>query len=261
MASYLESIQDPEKSIKETGLSGLLILFEPISSKLSLRQRQFMTWELLEKMKIKFEGEHHIPPTSDDFSFDFLGETWFINFSSEAYQQRISRKIDVFVVLAVQAFSMSDAFFESDNEKKAKAQSMVRSLAQKFDHMPVHPGLGPIIGKTDKPTPMKLSYYIGDKNDDPSFEPWKYQSLEGLPIYIDKELLTDKNIEQDLAFLQQYKQLEVINIEDLELLRQKLIFVSRQKVLYDNVHSLILSPEGHIQSLVDLLYAFEEVGQ
>ncbi|CAM3191726.1 YqcI/YcgG family protein [Leuconostoc rapi] len=263
MVSYLENIKDTVKDVKKTGIAGLMIIFQPISPRMSINQRRFLTWQTLTEMKKKYEPNQPFNPENDDFAFEFLGETWFVNFSSEAYQHRNSRKIGVFAALITQPLSMSDAYFEHSNVKKAKGQKAVRLLAERFDKMPVHPGLGPVIGESEKPFPMKLSYYVGDRTEDPSFEPWKYQSLSGLPIYIDEQLLTDSQLKNDVSVLLEYKKVELINISKVPEFDHDVLIVSSQKLMRAHVHSVVLDENSeesitHVSTLIDVLGAFEE---
>ena len=84
----------------------------------------------------------------------------------------------------MQTLSRSDEYFNSNIKTKAKAQKTVRNLAEKYDGCPVHSGLGPVIG-SGKFSPAKLSYFIGDTNDEKSYEPWRFNEFVPKRIFID----------------------------------------------------------------------------
>jgi len=179
---YLEQINLMDG--RESGLSGLLVFFEPLGD-MSIHSKQVLVWNLLTNMKELYDKEDRFEdPKSEDYSFNFLEEMWFINFSSNSYSNRHSRNLNSFITLALQTFSKSDQFFKSNNKVKAKAQQTVRTLAEKFDGCPVHSGLGPIIGD-EEPSPIKYSYFIGDTNEESSFEPWNYKNFVPNRVVID----------------------------------------------------------------------------
>ncbi|WP_258165100.1 YqcI/YcgG family protein [Staphylococcus argenteus] len=135
-------------------------------------------------------------PFTDEYAFKFKDELWFINFSSSSYTHRKSRNLGSFITLAMQTLSKSDEYFNSNIETKAKAQKLVRNLAEKYDGCPVHSGLGPVIGSGEF-SPAKLSYFIGDKNDDPSYEPWKFSPFKPQRIIIDDAIVKDYALQLD----------------------------------------------------------------
>ncbi|PEA52944.1 YqcI/YcgG family protein [Bacillus pseudomycoides] len=191
--NYLAAIKNLNST--EKGLSGLLVYFEPIEE-MSIHSLQMIAWNALEGVK-KFD-EYQWPkgiskdPESMDYAFCFQNELWFINFSSSKYVNRKSRNLGNTITLAMQAFSASDEFFKRDNVLKANAQKLVRKRAEKFDGCPVHSGLGPIIGE-EKPAPLKLSYFIGDTNNEKSFEPWKYEYIAPSHYIIDSNIFEGRD--------------------------------------------------------------------
>lgn len=201
--NYLEELNSLDS--KESGLSGLLVYFQPLGN-MCIRAKQFLSWRLLSEMKNKFgDVNDNIDndPKEDNYSFKFKDELWFINFSSNSYLNRESRNLQSFLILALQTFSRSDTFFKADNNIKAKAQKTVRTLAEKFDGCPVHSGLGPIIG-TEGFSPAKLSYYIGDTNEELSFQPWLYEEFLPEKIIVDSDIIENAEM---LIELNQFNQL------------------------------------------------------
>lgn len=201
---YLKELDSLDS--KESGLSGLLVYFQPLGN-MSIKAKQFLSWRVLSEMKNKFGGVNDnidSDPKQDNYSFKFKDELWFINFSSNSYLHRDSRNLKSFLILALQTFSRSNTYFKANNTIKAKAQKTVRTLAEKFDGCPVHSGLGPIIG-SEKFSPVKLSYYIGDTNEEPSFQPWLYEEFSPDKIVIDGNIL--KNVEM-LNEFNQFNQLK-----------------------------------------------------
>lgn len=240
---YLNTIKS--MNIKESGLAGLLVYFQPLG-KMNIKAKQFLSWNLLSKMKKMCDSTNdgnHNDPNDDNYSFRFKNELWFINFSSNSYLNRKSRNLNTFLTLALQTFSKSNAFFKADNKIKARAQRTVRNLAMKFDGCPVHSGLGPIIGE-EKFSPVKLSYYIGDTNDEPSFQPWLYKEYLPQKVVIDSDIITNSTIEEfdkfnqlskpfDLVVLGKLKEeLNVPILSENELMKYKghnILFVSSKR--------------------------------
>mgnify|MGYP002713549385 CR=1 FL=1 len=205
---YLKELENMPK--KDRGISGLLVFFEPIGD-MNIHAKQFMVWKILSEMKNKYgnkEDNIDNDPLTDGYSFLFKNELWFINFSSNSYKNRKSRNLGAFITLAMQTLSKSDEYFNYNMKTKAKAQKTVRNLAEKYDGCPVHSGLGPIIG-SEKFSPAKLSYFIGDTNEEKSYEPWQFKEFVPKKIFIDdtifgnylntvkefKNLYSDGNIE------------------------------------------------------------------
>ncbi|KDM92027.1 YqcI/YcgG family protein [Photobacterium galatheae] len=190
ITQYLSEIR--AMPAKERGVSGLLVYFEPIGA-MSLQSLQLTAWELLSQLERYDETPWPAgvsrDPADPDYAFCFQGEVWFINFSSSGYANRDSRNLGSQISLAMQAFSASDEYFNYNNKRKANAQKLVRSRAEKFDGCPVHHGLGPIIGE-EKPSPLKLSYFIGDTNQIDSFEPWLYETISADFYLIDEEIVS-----------------------------------------------------------------------
>ncbi|MCU5745658.1 YqcI/YcgG family protein [Staphylococcus sp. SQ8-PEA] len=188
ITDYLTNLETMPK--KDRGVSGLLVYFEPIGD-MNIHAKQFMVWEVLSTMKNEYGNEEDTidnDPLTDGYSFLFKNELWFINFSSNSYQNRKSRNLGAFITLAMQTLSKSDEYFNSNMKVKAKAQKTVRDLAEKYDGCPVHPGLGPVIG-SGKFSPAKLSYFIGDTNEEKSYEPWKFKRFIPKKIIIDDTIL------------------------------------------------------------------------
>lgn len=184
ITDYLTELEKLPK--KDRGVSGLLVFFEPIGD-MNIHAKQFMVWKVLSKMKNKYGyKEDHIDnnPLTDGYSFLFKNELWFINFSSNSYKNRKSRNLGAFITLAMQTLSKSDEYFNSNMKTKARAQKTVRNLAEKYDGCPVHSGLGPVIG-SGKFSPAKLSYFIGDTNEEKSYEPWRFKEFVPQKIFID----------------------------------------------------------------------------
>ncbi|MGE7090388.1 YqcI/YcgG family protein [Lysinibacillus sp. NPDC048646] len=242
--NYLTEISQLE--VDKAGLSGLLVFFQPIGE-MSLQSKQFLAWDLLKKMKNIFEPNEPFNPLDDDFSFRFKQELWFINFSSNSYKNRKSRNLNSFLILALQTFNRSNEFFKENNTIKANAQRKVRNLALKFDGCPVHPGLGPIIGTEDEPTPMKLSYFIGDTNDKPSYQPWLFEP------YLPERVFLDVNFD-DLQNLQNFIHLEK-NFE-LILFNESAHLPTLLKV---DVKRIITNKDLHISKSPDIIQEFENV--
>ncbi|MBO0928347.1 YqcI/YcgG family protein [Staphylococcus sp. 30400_3112M30941] len=199
---YLNELKKMKKN--EQGISGLLVYFEPIGN-MNIHAKQFLAWQVLSTMKNLYGNKNDSfdnDPFTDEYAFKFKDELWFINFSSNSYTHRKSRNLGSFITLAMQTLSKSDEYFNSNIETKAKAQKLVRNLAEKYDGCPVHSGLGPVIG-SGKFSPAKLSYFIGDKNDDPSYEPWKYSPFKPQRIIIDEAIVKDYALQFD-QFYQLY---------------------------------------------------------
>lgn len=187
ITDYLKELD--KMSPKDRGVSGLLVFFEPIGE-MNIHAKQFMVWKVLSKMKSEYgDQEDNVDdnPLEDGYSFLFKNEFWFINFSSNSYKNRKSRNLGAFITLAMQTLSRSDEYFNSNIKTKAKAQKTVRNLAEKYDGCPVHSGLGPVIG-SGKFSPAKLSYFIGDTNDEKSYEPWRFNEFVPKRIFIDNTI-------------------------------------------------------------------------
>ncbi|HDY4441701.1 TPA: YqcI/YcgG family protein [Staphylococcus aureus] len=193
---YLNELGKMKKS--DRGISGLLVYFEPIGN-MNIHAKQFLAWQVLSTMKDLYGNKNDSidnDPFTDEYAFKFKDELWFINFSSNSYTNRKSRNLGSFITLAMQTLSKSDEYFKSNIEIKAKAQKLVRDLAEKYDGCPVHSGLGPVIG-SGKFSPAKLSYFIGDTNDEESYEPWRYSPFTPKKIIIDDKTFKDYTLHLD----------------------------------------------------------------
>ena len=185
-----------------------------------------------------------------------MEELWFINFSSNSYSNRRSRNLKSFISLALQTFAKSDRFFKSNNRIKARAQQTIRTLATKFDGCPVHPGLGPIIGD-EEPFPIKYSYFIGNTNEEPSFEPWNYT-----PFTPDRMIIDGKDIE---FRMQEFEEFIKIQMSDFPISiigepeKYPPLKDSQEFIVTEQINDYLKSNTLLVSSDKDLLKRFKEV--
>ncbi|WP_146551585.1 hypothetical protein [Rummeliibacillus sp. SL167] len=109
----------------------------------------------------------------------------------------------------------------------------------KFDGCPVHSGLGPIIGEEEKFSPVKFSYYIGDTNDEPPFQPWLYKEYIPEKVVIDGDMITDLSILEELTeFNQLGKPFELLLLNKLKG-KLNISFLSENELIKCKGHNIL----------------------